>query len=222
MLDRLGNNIGLKLLSLGVALALWAYLRLTPNPVIAARFEQQVSVPITTTGLATDEIAHLTDHQAVVAIAVPPAGAPIKPDDVRAVLDLAARGPGVYNVPVEIIAPKYDIKSLSPATVTLSIERIETRTLPLSIHYTNDRRNLVVGPVSLTPSAASVRGPASLLVRVASLRVDVPLTNEPARLDAMLRPAASDERGNEVSGLTVSPNLVRVRARFSASSGSRP
>ncbi len=215
--NRIRNNAGLKLVSLAIALALWAYLRLTPNPVIAARFQQQVSVPIAVTGLSDDELAHLSDRQAVVAIAVPPGGSAIKPDDVRAVLNLAGRGAGVYNVPVEVIAPKYDIKSLSPATVTLSVERIEARSLPIEIHYeTGFPGGIVVGTIGLSPATATLRGATSTLARVTSLRVDVAPPSEPATLDAMVRPVAIDARGSEVVPLAVSPNLVRVRARFVA------
>lgn len=223
MLERLRNNVGLKILSLILALAGWAYLRLTPNPVIAARFQQQVSVPIATSGLAADEIARFTDRQAVVAIAVPPDGAPIRPELVRAVLDVEGRGPGVYNVPVEVIAPKFEIKSLSPASVTLSIERIETRMLPVSVHYTSDvrRNSVVVQGLTFAPAFATLRAPTSELARVAAIRVDVPLPNAPRAFDAMLRPIAIDAHGNELAAITVSPNLLRVRARFSAASKNR-
>jgi len=223
VLERLRNNVGLKILSLILALAGWAYLRLTPNPVIAARFQQQVSVPIATSGLAADEIARFTDRQAVVAIAVPPDGAPIRPELVRAVLDVEGRGPGVYNVPVEVIAPKFEIKSLSPASVTLSIERIETRMLPVSVHYTSDvrRNSVVVQGLTFAPAFATLRAPTSELARVAAIRVDVPLPNAPRAFDAMLRPIAIDAHGNELAAITVSPNLLRVRARFSAASKNR-
>jgi YbbR domain-containing protein len=223
VLERLRNNLGLKLLSLAIALAGWAYLRLTPNPVIAARFQQQVSVPIATTGLASDEIARFTDRQAVVAIDVPPGGAPIRPDMVRAVLDVEGRGPGVYNVPVEVVAPKFEIKSLSPASVTLSIERVEARTLPVSVHYTNDirRSNVVVAALQIAPEAATLRATTSDLANVAAVRVDVPLPSQPHALDAMLRPIAIDDRGNELAGIAVAPNLVRVRVKFIASTENR-
>ena len=223
MLDRLRNNSGLKILSLCIALALWAYLRLTPNPVIAARFQQQVSVPIATTGLAADEIARFTDRQAVVAIAVPPGGAEIRPELVRAVLDVEGRAPGVYNVPVEVIAPKFEIKSLSPASVTLAIERIETRMLPVTVHYTNDARRstVVVSRLTFTPPFATLRAPTSDLARVAAVHVDVPLPSSPHGLDAMLRPVAIDAHGNDLTGIAVAPNLLRVRARFSAASDNR-
>ncbi len=217
MLDRLRNNLGLKLLALVITMIGWAYLRLTPNPVIAARFVQQVTVPIATTGLRADEIAHYSDREAVVAIDVPRAGAPLRPEVMRAVLNLEGRAPGVYNVPVEVIAPKLEIKSLSPASVTLSIERIEERSFPVTMHYLGDpRRGIVVQRARVTPTAATLRAATSELSRVASVRVDVPLPSNPATFDAMLRPIATDERGGDVVGVAVTPNLVRVSAKFVA------
>jgi hypothetical protein len=48
------------------------------------------------------------------------------------------------------------------------------------------------------------------------VRVDVPLPNQPHLLDAMLRPIAIDDRGNELAAIGVAPNLLRVRANFIA------
>ncbi len=222
MLERFRNNLGLKLLSFAIALLAWSYLRLTPNPVIAARFVQRVSVPIATTGLPAEEIAHFAERFAAISIDVPRAGADFRPETVRAVLNLEGRGPGVYNVPVEVIAPKLEIKSLSPASVTLSIERIEERSIPVAVRYTGDaRRGVVVARVSLEPANAVLRAPTSELQRVQSLRVDVPFAAAPSTIDAMLRPVATDDRGNEISGIAISPNLTRVRARFVAANRGR-
>ena len=222
MLDRLRNNLPLKLLSLAIALLGWTYLRLTPNPVIAARFVQQVTVPIGTTGLRADEIAHFSDREAVVAVDVPRAGAPLRRENLRAVLNLEGREPGVYNVPVEVIAPKLEIKSLSPASVTLSIERIEARTVPVTVHYLGEsRRGVVVGHIGVFPLSATLRASTSELRRVASVRVDVPLPNAPTTFDAMLRPIATDDRGVEIGNVSVAPNLLRVTAKFVAAGRER-
>jgi YbbR domain-containing protein len=216
MLERLRNNLSLKLLSFALAICAWGYLRLTPNPVFAARFVQQFDVPITTTGLGSDAVARFTERHAVVAVEEPHGGA-IKPDDVKAVLNLAGRGAGVYNVPVEVIAPKLQVKSLSPASVTLAIERIEERSVPVVFYYTGEvRHKIVVSHVSVAPAAVTVRAPTSDLNQVASVRVDVPLPAAPGAFDAMERPVAVDVRGNEIAALSVAPNLLRVRATFVA------
>jgi hypothetical protein len=222
VLDRLRNNLPLKLLSLAIAVLGWAYLRLTPNPVIAARFVQQVTVPIATTGLRADEIARFSDRQAVVAVDVPRAGAALRPEMLRAVLNLEGREPGVYNVPVEVVAPKLEIKSLSPASVTLSIERIEARTVPVTVHYLGDaRRGVVVGRVGVFPPSTTLRASTSDLRRVASVHVDVPLPSAPVVFDAMLRPIATDDRGVEIGNVTVAPNLLRVTVKFVAAGRER-
>jgi hypothetical protein len=205
----------LKLLSIAIAIAGWAYLRLTPNPVIAARFVQQFNVPLETTGLEPDESARFGERQAIVAVEVPRDGSTIRPDMIRAVLNVAGRGAGVYNVPVQVIAPKLEIKSLSPASVTLAIERIEERSLPVSLHYMGGvRHNIVVQDVAVLPAAATLRAPTSELARVAGVEVDVPMANAAETFDSMERPFATDEHGIEIPTVKVSPNLVRVSARF--------
>lgn len=215
MLDRIRNNLGLKLLSLAIAITGWAYLRLTPNPVIAAKFVQNFSVPLETTGLPPDEIARITDKQAVVAVEVPRGGAAIKPDMVHAVLNLEGHGAGVYNVPVEVIAPKLEIRSLSPASETLSIERIESRFVPIALHYFGGlRRNLVVGNIDVLPSFATLRAPTGQLGQVASVQVNIPFPSAPTTVDEMVRPFAADQHGTELPGVAVTPNLVRVRVHF--------
>ncbi len=214
MLDRLRNNLGLKLLSVAIAIAGWCYLRLTPNPVIAARFVQQVDVPIATTGLPPEEVARFSDTHAVVAVDVGRGGS-IRTDMVRAVLSLDGRGPGVYNVPVQVIAPKLEIRSLSPASVTLEIERIERRSVPVAVQYVGDPRRIVVsGKPTVDPAFATISGPTSDLARVTSVRVDVPLPGTATTFDEMVRPLVADDRGSDLTGIAVSPNLIRVRVRF--------
>jgi len=217
VLDGIRSNFWLKVLSLGIAIALWAYLRLTPNPVIAARFVQQFNVPLETTGLPPDEVARITDTQAVVTVDVPREGPPIHPDMVRAVLNLGGRGPGVYNVPVEVIAPKLEIRSLAPASETLSIERIDERYLPVALHYTgNPRRDLVVGTIDILPSYATLRAPTDQLARVSAVQVDVPFPESAETFEEMVKPVPTDVHGAEIGNVAVTPNLVRVRVRFVA------
>ena len=196
-------------------------MRLAPNPVIAARFVQQLNVPVTTIGLGADLVSRFTQREVLVAVYVPRGGAPIRSDDVRAVLHLEGHGPGVYNVPVEVIAPRLEIKSLSPASLTLAIERIEERSIAVALRYAGSK-NVVVKTISVQPRNVSLRAPTGDLSRVASVRIEVPLPNTPSNLDAMVRPIAMDASGVEVPTVSVSPNLLRVRAQFVAAQRPRP
>jgi len=218
------KNFGLKLISLTLAIVGWAYLRYAQNPIVAAaRFDQQLSVPIVTVNLPEGYIAHFTDKEAVVTVASKRGAVPVKPDEIKAVIDLSGKGPGVYNVPVELVAPDVAVQSLSPASVTLSVEKIEQRLFPVVLHYVGSGANgIVVTGVKLRPAAVSVEGPSSELSEVAAVRVDVPLALEPKAFDEMIRPIAVDSTGAEVTGLDVSPDLVRVGMQFVAGTGTAP
>lgn len=218
MLQIFRNNFLLKVLSLALALAGWGYFRFANSPVIAARFAQQLSVPITTIRLPIGYVARYAEKEAVVTVAAPKRGsAAIRPDDVKAVLDLDGLRAGVYNVPIRLVAPSVAIQSLSPASVTLTIERIEQKEFSLAPYYSgNERSSVVASDAKIAPLQALARGGTDDLARVAAVRVNVPLPSAPQLFDAMVHPVAVDSRGTEVQGVQVSPNLIRVRVRFAA------
>lgn len=209
------KNFGLKLLALVLAVIGWAYFRYAGNPVLAARFDQQLSVPIVTANLPVGYIARYADKEAVVTITTRRGEPAIKPDQIKAVLDLAGKNSGVYNVPIELVAPDVVVQSLSPASVSMTIERIDQRPFPLAFHYVNGETNgLVVTSAALQPAQVAVRGPSDQLAEVASVRVEIPVPSAPQALDEMVRPIPVDASGQEVTGLDVSPDLVRARVQF--------
>ena len=70
------------------------------------------------------------DHEAVVTVETKRGEPAVKPEEIKAVLDLSNKETGVYNVPVKLVAPDVVVQSLSPASVTLTIERVEERSFP--------------------------------------------------------------------------------------------
>lgn len=214
------KNFALKILALTLAIVGWAYFRFAANPIFAARFDQQLSVPITAANLPVGLIAHFTDKEAVVTIGNDRGSPPIKPDEIKAVLDLSGKGAGVYNVPVQLVAPDVAVQSLSPASVTLTIEKIEARAYPLAIHYVGDQTSgIVVTAATMSPEEVTVHGPSGLLTQVAAVRVDVPLAQSPSALDAMVRAVPVNAQGQEIGSLEVAPDLVRVRVQFVKGTG---
>jgi hypothetical protein len=214
------KNFGLKVLSLALAIVGWAYFRFASNPVIAARFDQQISVPIVTTNLPVGYVAHFTDKEAVVTIASRRGEQPIKPDQIKAVIDLGFKPPGVYNLPVELVSPNVVVQSLTPASVSLTIERIEQRSYPLAIHYVGQTQNqIVVSSEQTTPANVVVHGPSGVLSQVTAVRIDIPFATSAEAFDSMVRAVPVDSLGQEVSGLTVAPDLVRVQAQFVKGTG---
>ena len=209
------NNFGLKLLAVALALVGWGYFRLAGNPSLGTSQFQQLSIPITVVNLPLGYVARFQDHQAIVTVATRRGDGAVKPEDIKAVLDVDNKNAGVYDVPVSLVAPDLAVQSLSPAAETLTIEKIEERKFPIGIHYVGPQPNgIVVTSTAIGPEMALVRAPTSVLAQVASVRADVAMPNQPKAIDEMIRPVAVDTFGAEIPGLAVTPNLVRVQVHF--------
>jgi YbbR domain-containing protein len=117
------KNFGLKVISLALAIVGWAYFRYSSNPVLAARFDQQYSIPIATSNLPEGYSAHFSEREAVITVVSHRGEPAVNPADIKAQLDLSGKGPGTYAVPVELMAPNVVVQSLSPASVSVTIER---------------------------------------------------------------------------------------------------
>ena len=220
MIAAVRRNFGLKSISLLLAILGWAYFRFGTNPVITARFDQQLSVPITAANLAPGFIARFPDKTAIVTI-LPKRGEPqIKSEEIKAVLDLSNRTAGVYNVPVQLVAPNVAIQSLSPASITLTIEKIDEKSFPVAMHY-GGQANVVVSHFTVTPATVIARGPTDELSQVATVRVVMPLSGAHSSLDEMIRPVAVNPSGEEIGDVQVVPNLVRVQAQFLPATGAK-
>jgi hypothetical protein len=222
VLQAIRRNFGLKALAVALAILAWAYFHFSAAPSITAHFEQQISVPIVAVGLRDGLVAsEYSDRNAIVTVEVPRNGPPVKPEQIQAVLDLNGHtDPGILNLPVRVVAPDLVIKSLSPASVTLDVDRLETRTVPVSISYTGGNGALVVESSTVNPSLTTVRGIASELAKVDVVKIEIPMGTKPGDFDAMVRPVATDTHGSDVPDVAVSPNLVRVQARFAPGTNS--
>lgn len=218
MVAAVRRNFGLKLLSVFLAILGWAYFRFASNPLITARFDQQLSVPIVAVNLPSGYIARFPDKVAAVTIQPERGQPPVKPDEVKAVVDLSNRTAGVYNVPVQLVAPSVAVQSLSPASVTLTIEKIDQKTFPVAMYY-GSQGNVVVSRFTVSPNSVTVRGPDSELAQVATVRINMPLSSSAPSFDEMIRPMAVNSSGDEIRDVQVVPNLVRVQAKLLPATG---
>lgn len=210
------RNFGLKLLSVVLATIGWAYFRFATNP--TGPLEQQLTVPLATINLAPGYLARFAEKTATISVALARNQTPVRADQIRAVLDLTGKESGIYNIPVQLVAPDLSVQSLSPASVTLTVVPLIAHTSAVTLHYVgNAQASIVAGATSIEPRVVSLHGPSDALGGVTAVRVDVPLPGAAKDFDEMLRPIAVDAAGVEVPDIDVSPNLVRVRASFVAS-----
>lgn len=219
MVAAIRHNFGLKALALFLAIVGWAYFRFANNSLITARFDQQLSVPIAAVNVPSGYIARFPDKVALVTVQPERGQPPVKADEIKAVVDLSNRTAGVYNVPVQLVAPNVAVQSLSPGSVTLTIEKIDQKTFPVAMYY-GSQGNVVVSRFTVTPSSVTVRGPDSELAQVATVRINMPLSSSGASFDEMIRPMAVNSSGDEIHDVQVVPNLVRIQAKLLPATGS--
>lgn len=222
MLNLLRNNFGLKVLAVCLALAAWGYFHLAAAPGTTARFDQSLAVPIVVAGLKPGYQARYEDKVATIVIETPRNGEGVKRDQVQAVLDLSdLTDAQPHHVAVRLVAPDIAIKSLSPASVIVTVDRLEERTVPVSFDYVGDRRGIVVQAATVEPTLTTIRGVTNELAKVTGVRVEIPIPPKAEQFDAMIRPTPTDASGGEIDDVQVSPNLVRVRATFVATGARR-
>jgi hypothetical protein len=219
VLNVLRNNFGLKVLAVGLAVTAWGYFHLAAAPGTTARFDQTLLAPIVVSGLKPGYQARYKEKVATVVVEVPRNGPELKPDQVQVVLDVSdIANPGPHNVQLKLVSPDVAIKSLSPASINVTLDRLEERMMRVSVHYSGDRRGIVVESTQVDPPATTVRGAASEVASVSAVRVEIEIPSKQGGLDKMIRPTPIDAAGVELPNVQVSPNLVRVRGKFIPSS----
>jgi hypothetical protein len=220
VLNILRNNFGLKVLSVCLALAAWGYFHLAAAPGTTAKFDQTLVVPIAVSGLKPGYEARYNEKSATVVAEAPRNGAGLKPDQVQAVLDVGDITDTLpHNVRVTIVSPDIALKSISPGSVNVTLDKLGERTVPVSFDYVGDRRGIVVESAQIDPQKTTIRGATTELAKVAGVRVEIPIPPKPEQFDSMIHPTPTSATGDEVQNVQVSPNLVRVRARFITATG---
>jgi len=217
VLTVLRNNFGLKVLAVVLAVTAWAYFHLAAAPGTTARFDQSLSVPIVVANLRPGYQATYDVHTATVVVEAPRNGPDLRADQFRAVLDVGdVSDPGDHSVHLTIVSPDMPIKSISPGSVIVRLDRVAERTIPVAFDYTGDRRGVVVAGAQVDPPVTTIRGVSSDLAKVASVRVEIQIPSRPEQFDEMIRPTPAGAQGDAIPNVQVSPNYVRVRVRFVA------
>ena len=132
---------------------------------------------------------------------------------VRAIADLSGLSAGAHVVPIQIqvgLRP-VEITSQNPRSVNISLEQLITRSVDITLEVTGD---LAIGyqadPPVASMTSATISGPASLMERVAAVKVRNNITGVTESISRSLPLEAVDENGAVVSGITINPDQVTV------------
>lgn len=135
------------------------------------------------------------------------------PQVVRAILDISSLSSGEHSLDlqIQVDARPVQIVSVTPKTISFILEPLITKPMDLDVRISGEVAiGYQVGEISLEPVSVIVSGAQSRVQEVTRARVSVDLNRIRENYDQFIKVEALDERGQPVSGVTVSPESVHV------------
>lgn len=186
--NALTNRIGLKLLSLILALILWNYIiDSTPSLTRAKKVE---GLNVSVSGVSTlnnNGLALLTDVFNEYAGSVTATVDISQKEYYRASYETLSvyadvsniRTIGTHIIPLTAVSNKGTVKSLEPANIKVVVESLDSREVPVQVNLVGDKKDhywYSVNEASVNPQMITVSGPASLVLQINTVTANVDIT----------------------------------------------
>lgn len=226
----ISENIGLKILSLVVAIVLWFVVVNVTDPIVPATY-RNVPVRLLNTGIITEngKTLEIIDDSAVIPVVTVKAtrstiqelGNSI--DSIVATADLSNLSVDGTSIPIEITTAKYSdkIDSIrgSVNTVYVSIENEKIIQLPLTATASGEiESGYILGEITPNQNQVRVSGPESVISHIKSATVDVQVTGFTSNISTQSEIVLRNENGDEVDkkNLRLNVDSVKVDAEILA------
>jgi YbbR domain-containing protein len=211
----LGKILPTLLIAFLLALAVWALAVIATDPTQTLPLPDPIAITITSQDPSLAITNTLPRDTTIVLKAPKSVWAKINadPESVQALLDLSALQPGEHQVPVKIQIGYHpsELVSSSVSEVTISLEKIESKVLPIGyVPVGNPAPGYSFGSVSLTPNQASVSGPSSRVAMLKGLQASLQMNNSAESVAQEVPILPLDGAGDVVSGVKVVPEFVQV------------
>lgn len=221
----LTNNGPLKLGAVALATVLYGGLvfsqnvRVWPGP-----------VPIAPFGQRSDLFLLSISPQAVTSIRFVAPGdvaGRVSGESFRATVDLSGLAPapngGFLTAPVRVEAldPKIQVTGWTPSSVTVQLDQVVTRTVPIRVDRGTVPDGLSLGAPILDRSVAVARGPSSVIDRIDAAVARVLIDPSGLDVDEQVDLVAVDGRGDRLAPVDFDPPSVHVSIAVSAAGTTR-
>ena len=219
VIKKLTGNIGLKLVSLGLAFLLWLFVVSIENPVMNLSFS---SIPITIENgdvmEAQGKAFELNDSSRTVTVTVKAERSVLSElsrDNIKASVDMTNLDGN--KVPIEVKSTRYSdrIQSINPSKefATVFIEDLASSQFSIQVETNgNLAAGYAVGTASVQNNVVRVKGPESVVSSIAGAVVRVNVSGMTSEIRTVLPILLLDKDGDEVdtSALEVSLDQVAV------------
>lgn len=210
MWEHFKTNWPYRIISLLLAISLWAWVTTAQNPVKEAVYE----IPLETKNLSGDLM--VADKPATVTVRVQAREsvlANVTSRDYQAYVNLSNAHIGNNVEPVEVSAPKgVEVIHTSPSQVNIVIDQIMQVQLPVRPNLTGEvAAGYAVLEPTISPTEVLIDGPKSILDRIDDVVVDVSLEGRRESYQERVPVKIYDVDGNPVQDwLKIRPETVEV------------
>ncbi|HEV8230575.1 MAG TPA: CdaR family protein, partial [Candidatus Limnocylindria bacterium] len=136
--------------------------------------------------------------------------------DLHATLDMTSlqyglAGPQDAKVHVTVAKENVEVVDISPATVSVRLERVVSRSLPVQARFSNTPPpGSRAGDAVIVPTDVKVTGPESSIAQIAAAYATVRFGDAMTDITGSSPAIPVDASGTPIDGLTVEPGLVTV------------
>lgn len=204
------HNWPLKLAAVGLATLLYGGLVVSQS----TKTLPDIVIPIDVEGAPADGFQLITiDPVTEIRYFAPSGVAPLS-SDFTASIDLSAIQPGSgrHQVPVHVtsIDPRITVVGVTPATVTIDLDRLDRKTVEVIVDHGPAPAGLELGETTVSPSSVEVSGPETVLSRIVAVRGSVVIQQSGIDVDQDVDLVAIDELGEAVGQVDIEPRATRV------------
>ena len=226
LLLQIFKDIPLYLLCVLLAFFVWIFATMTSDPSEVGRFSQTITIE--TIGLEKGELitSGMPSSVSVNLRAPNSVWRRISMERVpgKAVIDVTGLEPGTHQVPVNVqigISP-IQIISISPSTVTLTIEEYETRNYEVVVEETGEIPTAFrADPPVVNPETVEISGTVTQLDKISKVFVPLVRNNNTESISEVISVSAVTEEGRTVRDISISPDKVTVNQEIRMRGGYR-
>lgn len=179
IIGSLANNLGLKMLSLLLAILLWNYVISSDQSITRPKTLFNLTGFVTGTSALNDNKLALAEDPSgaltgiAVTVQAPQANySRVTSENVQVTLDLSnVRSAGTQRVPLRATSAFGRVQSITPESVSLTFENLDSRNVAVISTLTGDSEDYWYNVSRTNPSMLTVSGAASVVQSIASARV---------------------------------------------------
>jgi YbbR domain-containing protein len=226
MLSSLGRNIRTFFWALAIAIAVWIAAVTAADPDVVRIIPSPVKIEIVGQDPGLTILGNLPQETQITLRAPESVWNQLttQPDSVRAILDLSGVGAGEHklDLQIQIDARPVRIVTISPSTVTVILEPLITKDLPLQTSLAGQPAiGYLAGDLTVDPKQVVLAGPQSIVSRVVKALVPVNLTGIRENIDQSVPIEILDQNNAPVTGLSVHPTSAHITLPVSREGGFR-